>query len=220
MVKLIASILAANFARLGDEAQKAERAGIDGIQVDVMDGRFVPNITFGPGVVSALRPLVAVPIDADLMIVQPDDHLSAFAQAGADRVTVHLESCTHPHRTLQAIRKLGRQASASISPGTPVVRLEAILDVVDAIQIMTVDPGWGGQEFLQSQLETIRRLKDLLDRRNLAIPIAVDGGINPITAPLAASAGATELVTGSSLYNSRASLGDNLEAIRHALSSM
>jgi len=195
MITIEASILAADFARLGEQAREAEAAGVDGIQVDVMDGRFVPNITFGPGVVRALRPLVSVTLDADLMIVEPDRHLQAFADAGADRLTVHLEACTHPYRVLQSIRELGVEVGVAIGPGTPLSDLEELLGLVDLIQIMTVNPGRGGQLFLHSQLDKVRRLGQILDERGFDITIGVDGGINPATAPLVVSAGATVLLS-------------------------
>jgi ribulose-phosphate 3-epimerase len=217
MVLIEASILSADFARLGEQARQAEAAGVDGIQVDVMDGRFVPNITFGPGVVRALRPLVSVTLDVDLMIVEPERHLEAFAEAGADRLTVHLEACTHPHRVLQSIRELGVEAGVAIGPGTSLSGLEEVLNLVDLIQVMTVNPGWGGQPFIHSQLDKIRRLRRTLDERGLDIPIGVDGGVNPTTAPLVVSAGATVLVAGSSIYNDRASVAENAATLRNSM---
>jgi ribulose-phosphate 3-epimerase len=217
MVTIEASILSADFARLGEQVREAEAAGVDGIQVDVMDGRFVPNITFGPGVVRALRPLMNGTLDVDLMIVEPERHLTVFADAGADRLTVHLETCTHPHRVLQSIRELGVEAGVAISPGTSLNALEELLDLVDLIQIMTVNPGWGGQPFLHSQLDKIRRLRHKLDERGLDVPIGVDGGINLTTAPLVVSAGATVLVSGSSIYNDRAPVAENVATLRASI---
>jgi ribulose-phosphate 3-epimerase len=217
MITIEASILAADFARLGEQAREAEAAGVDGLQIDVMDGRFVPNITFGPGVVHALRPLVEVTLDVDLMIVEPERHLQAFASAGADRLTVHLEACTHPYRVLQSIRELEVEAGVAIGPGTPASDLEELLEVVDLVQIMTVNPGWGGQPFLHSQLDKIRRLQSMLDERGLELPIGVDGGINPGTAPLVVGAGATMLVSGSGIYNSKASVAENVAALRASI---
>jgi len=217
MVAIEASILAADFARLGEQAQEAEAAGIDGIQVDVMDGRFVPNITFGPGIVRALRPLVGVTLDADLMIVKPERHLAAFADAGADRITVHWEACTHPHRVLRSIRELGVEVGVAISPGTSLSAVEELLELVDLVQIMTVDPGWGGQPFLHSQLDKIRRLRRVLDERGLDIPIGVDGGVKLDTVPLVVEAGAAVLVSGSSVYNESASVAENVAALRASI---
>lgn len=214
MVAIEASILSADFARLGEQALEAQSAGVDAIQIDVMDGRFVPNITFGPGVVRALRPLVDLPLDVHLMIIEPERHLDAFAQAGADRIIVHQEATPHLHRLLQSIRELDLEAGVSINPATPLVLLEEILDLTDMIQIMTVNPGWGGQAFLHGQLDKIRRLKQMLDERGFDVPIGVDGGIDPATAPLAVAAGAGMLVSGSSIYNDRASVLKNVAALR------
>jgi ribulose-phosphate 3-epimerase len=217
MVLVEASILAADYARFGEQARQAEAAGVDGIQIDVMDGCFVPNITFGPGIVRALRPLVSVTLDVDLMIVEPGRHLAAFAAAGADRLTIHQEACTHPYRVLRSIRELGVEAGIAIAPGTSLSVLEEVLDLVDLVQIMTVSPGWGGQPFIHSQLDKIRRLRRLLEKRGLDIPIGVDGGVNLITAPLVVKAGATMLVAGSSIYNDKASVAENLAALRASM---
>jgi len=214
MVAIEASILSADFARLGEEARQAESAGVDAIQIDVMDGRFVPPITFGAGVVRALRSQVDLPLDVHLMILEPERHLEVFAEAGADRIIVHQEATPHLHRLLQTIRELDVEAGVSINPGTPLAVLEEVLDLSDLIQIMTVNPGWGGQAFLYGQLDKIRRLKLLLGERGLDIPIGVDGGIDPATAPLVVEAGATMLVSGSSIYNDRAPVLDNVTALR------
>ena len=214
MVAIEASILSADFARLGEQARQAENAGVDAIQVDVMDGRFVPPITFGAGVVQALRSQVDLPLDVHLMIVEPERHLEPFAEAGADRIIVHQEATPHLHRLLQTIREFDVEAGVSINPGTPLAVLEEILDLADLIQIMTVNPGWGGQAFLYGQLDKIRRLKLLLGERGLDIPIGVDGGIDPATAPLVVEAGATMLVSGSSIYNDQAPVLDNVRALR------
>jgi ribulose-phosphate 3-epimerase len=184
-----------------------------------MDGRFVPVITFGPGVVRALRSLVSLPLDVHLMIVEPERHLKAFADAGADRLIVHQEATPHLHRILQTIRDLGIEAGVSINPATPPVVLDEILDLTDLIQVMTVNPGWGGQAFLHSQLDKIRRLKRMLAECGLDIPIGVDGGIDPTTAPLVVEAGATMVVSGSSIYNDRAPVVDNVAALRASLTS-
>lgn len=214
MIEIEASILSADFARLGEEAREAEVAGIDGLAVDVMDGHFVPNITFGPGAVRALRPLVSVVLDVHLMIIEPERYLAAFAEAGADRLIVHQEACLHLHRVLQSIRELGIEAGVAINPETPVNVLEEVLDLTDLIQVMTVNPGFGGQRFIHSQLDKIRCLRRVLEERGLDIPIAVDGGIDTTTAPLVVSAGATVLVAGSSIYNSRGSVAENVAALR------
>jgi ribulose-phosphate 3-epimerase len=214
VIEIEASILSADFARLGEEAREAEVAGVDGLAVDVMDGHFVPNITFGPGAVRALRPLVSMVLDVHLMIIEPERYLAAFAEAGADRLIVHQEACLHLHRVLQSIRELGIEAGVAINPETPVNVLEEVLDLTDLIQVMTVNPGFGGQRFIHSQLDKIRCLRRVLEERGLDIPIAVDGGIDTTTAPLVVSAGATVLVAGSSIYNSRGSVAENVAALR------
>ncbi len=214
MISIEASILSADFARLGEQVEAAERAGVDAIQIDVMDGRFVPVITFGPAIVRALRPHVDLPLDVHLMIVEPGRHLESFAEAGADRLIVHQEATPHLHRVLEAIRGLGIEAGVSINPGTPLTVLEEVLDLVDLVQIMTVDPGWGGQALLTGQLDKIRRLRLMLDQRGLDVSIGVDGGINVSTAPLVVNAGATMMVSGSSIYNDEAPVLDNVKALR------
>jgi len=212
-----ASILSADFSRLGDAAREAESAGVDAIQVDVMDGVFVPPITFGSGVVSALRSIVNLPLDVHLMIVEPERHLAAFVEAGANRLVVHQEACSHLHRVLGTIRKLGVEAGVAINPATPLSAVEEVLEVADMIQVMTVNPGWGGQPFLHSQLEKISRLKEMLEQHGLKAAVAVDGGVDATTAPLVVQAGASVLVAGSSLYNSRAPLAENLKTLRSSI---
>jgi len=214
MIAIEPSILSADLTRLGEQAREAEAAGIDGLQVDVMDGRFVPNITFGPLVVSALRSVVSVPLDVHLMIVQPEKYLEDFAAAGANRLMVHQEACRHLHRVLQSIHELEVKAAVALNPATPLSTLEEVLELTDAIQIMTVNPGFGGQPFIHSQVDKIRRLRQMLDERGLDIPIAIDGGIDPTTAPLVVEAGATILVAGSSIFNSKASVAENIAALR------
>lgn len=214
MIVIEPSILSADFARLGEQAREAEAAGVEGLAVDIMDGRFVPNITFGPGVVRALRPLVSLTLDLHLMIVEPERYLAEFAEAGADRLVVHQEACVHLHRVLQSIRELEVEAGVAINPGTPLSVLEEVLDLTDLIQVMTVNAGFGGQPFIHGQVDKIRRLRQMLDERGLDVPIAVDGGIDPTTAPLVVEAGATVLVAGSSIYNSKASVAENVAALR------
>ncbi len=214
MIAIEPSILSAEFTRLGEQAREAEAAGIQGLQIDVMDGRFVPNITFGPGVVAALRSVVGVTLDVHLMIVEPERYLEDFVEAGADRLMVHQEACVHLHRVLQRIRELGVQAAVAINPATPLCTLEEVLELTDMIQVMTVNPGFGGQPFIHSQVEKIRRLRTMLDEGNLDIPIAVDGGIDPTTAPLVVEAGARVLIAGSSIYNAHASVAENVAALR------
>jgi ribulose-phosphate 3-epimerase len=214
VISIKASILAADYAHLGDQVRDAEAAGVDGFQVDVMDGSFVPNITFGPGVVRALRPLLTVPLEVDLMIVRPEQHLRAFVDAGANCLIVHREACTHIHRTLRSIQEMGALAGVAISPGTPITSVEEVLDLVDLVQVMTVSPGLGGQKFLRNQLDKISRLRRLLEDRGLRVTVGVDGGINSTTAPLVVAAGATSLVAGSSIYGSEASVTESVAALR------
>ena len=216
MIQIEASILSADFGRLAEQAREAESAGADAIQVDVMDGRFVPEITFGAGVVETLRAVVKLPLDVHLMIVEPHLHIARFVRAGANRIFVHQETCPHLHRVLQSIRERNVEAGVTINPGTPLGVLEEVLDITDIIQIMTVNPGWGGQTFIESQLDKIERLKGMLDKRHLNIPIAVDGGVNTTTIPLIVKAGATVLVAGSSIYNDTASVAENITALRES----
>jgi ribulose-phosphate 3-epimerase len=208
------SLLAADYSRLGEQARAAEAAGAEAIQIDVMDGHFVPNLTFGPGIVKALRPLVHLKLDAHLMIDNPDSFVRIFAEAGADRLIVHQEVCADLRRTLQTIRGLGVEAGIAINPETALGVLDEVLEEADVIQIMTVHPGFGGQEFISAQLEKIKHLSGRLLARGLHTPIAVDGGIDERTAPLAVAAGASVLVTGSAIFNRRASVKENISSLR------
>lgn len=219
MITIEASILASDYARLGEQAREAEAAGVDGIQIDVMDGSFVPNITFGPGVVRALRREVDLFLDVDLMIVNPQKHLQAFADAGANRLIVHQESCSNPHQALESIRELGIGVGVALAPETPLSAIENLLGLVDFVQVMTVTPGWGGQVFIRSQLEKIRRLRQMLRARGLDVRIGVDGGINTTTAPLVVEAGATSLVAGSAVYGGQSSVAENVAALRASVTS-
>ena len=220
MIAIEPSILSADLTRLGEQVREGEAAGIEGFQIDVMDGRFVPNITFGPGVVRALRSLVSGILDVHLMIVEPERYLADFADAGANRLMVHQEATVHLHRVLQQIRELGAESAVALNPSTPLSVLEDVLDLTDVIQVMTVNPGFGGQPFIHSQVDKIRRLRQMLERRGLDIAIAVDGGIDPTTAPLVVEAGATILVAGSSIYNTRASVAENVRAIRESVARL
>lgn len=218
-VEIEPSILSADFSRIGEAAKEAEEAGVLAIQIDVMDGRFVPNINFGPGVVSALRPLVKLKLDVHLMIIEPERYIETFAEAGADRIIVHQEACVHLHRVLESIRELGIEAGVTLNPGTPASAIGEVLELADLVQVMGVNPGFGGQKFIHNQLDKIRRIRQMLDELNIDIPIALDGGIDTNTAPLVVRAGATVLVAGSSIYNSRNSVINNINALLKSIQS-
>ncbi len=194
------SILSADFSRLGEEIRAVEKAGADVIHVDVMDGHFVPNITIGPLVVRAVREITALPVDVHLMISEPDRYLQAFSDAGADWITVHVEACTHLHRTLGFIKDLGKKAGAVLNPATSLATLDYVLEEVDLVMLMSVNPGFGGQSFIESTLDKIRRLRQLLDKVNPNAGIEVDGGISPETIGRVAAAGANIFVAGSAIY--------------------
>ena len=194
------SILSADFTRLGDEIRAVEAAGADVIHVDVMDGHFVPNITIGPLVVRAVRAVTDLPVDVHLMITDPDRYLKDFIDAGADWVTVHVEACVHLHRTLACIKDLGRKAGAVLNPATSLATLEYVLAEVDLVMLMSVNPGFGGQSFIPSAIDKIRRLRQMLDAVNPGAGIEVDGGIGPTTIGAVAEAGASIFVAGSAIY--------------------
>ncbi len=216
-VRIAPSILAADFARLGEQVQEAEAAGADVIHVDVMDGRFVPQITMGPLIVEALGRVTRLPINAHLMIERPERQVEAFVEAGAATVIVHVEASPHLHRAVQEIKALGVRAGVSLNPGTSVGTLHDILPDVDHVLIMSVNPGWGGQEFIHRSLERLRVVREMLDGIDSEATLEVDGGINEKTAGAVVSAGADMLVAGSAVFNGRESVGAAIARLRAAI---
>jgi ribulose-phosphate 3-epimerase len=208
------SILAADFARLGEEVRAVEAAGADWLHIDVMDGHFVPNITIGPQVVKALRPLTAIPFDVHLMIAPADPYLEAFREAGADSITVHPEAGPHLDRTVKRIRELGARAGVAFDPSTPPEVIEWMMDEVDLVLVMTINPGFGGQSFMPSQLAKIRRLRGMIDASGRDITLEVDGGVTPETGALCRGAGATALVAGTAIFGSGGDYGRAISALR------
>ena len=217
---LAPSILSADFARLGEQVRQAVTAGARYVHIDVMDGRFVPNITIGPLVVKALRPLateLGAVLDVHLMIENPDKYIADFAQAGADIITVHVETCPHLHRTIQSIHEQGAKAGVTLNPATPLVTLEEILSDVELVLIMSVNPGFGGQSYIPASTAKIRRLRQMLDAIGSEADLEVDGGIKPHNAAEIFAAGANVLVAGSAVFNDKRPIAENVAAFREAV---
>lgn len=216
-IKIAPSILTADVGRLADQVREAAAAGADYIHLDVMDGHFVPVITLGPLFVAAVRKAVDIPLDVHLMVERPESQVAAFREAGADIINFHVEAARHSHRLLGEVRKLGARAGLALNPGTPASALEELLPELDQVMVMAVNPGWGGQSFIEASVEKVRRIREAARERGLAVDIEVDGGVNVSTAPRCVEAGANVLVAGAAVYNERASVAENLKALRRAL---
>lgn len=215
-LKIAPSILSADFARLGQQVSEAEAAGADYIHIDVMDGHYVPNITVGPLVVKAVRGVTSLPLDVHLMIEAPERYLADFCAAGADVLTVHVETCPHLHRTVHQIKELGCRAGVALNPSTPVSALEEILAYLDLVLVMTVNPGFGGQSFIKRTLSKIERVQAMLDGVDANVELEVDGGIDSRTAPLVVGAGANVLVAGSAIFGSADGIAEAVTRLRAA----
>jgi len=216
-VKIAPSILSADYAHLGDAVTEATSAGADYIHIDIMDGRYVPPITIGAQTVAALRPLTDLPLDVHLMVEAPERQIDQFAKAGSDIITVHPEACTHVHRTIQHIQSLGIKAGVALNPGTSITVLDEVLSEVDLILVMTVNPGYGGQKFIESMCDKIKRVRTELDRHNLIAELEVDGGINADNASRVVAAGARVLVAGAAVFATELSVKESLQKIRASL---
>ncbi len=217
MIGIVPSILSADFTRLGEQVRDVEAAGAQRIQIDVMDGHFVPNITMGPAIVEAVRGCTKLPLEAHLMITNPEQFISTFAKAGADIIIVHQEVTPHLHRIVQQIKTLGKKAAIALTPSTPIILLEDILSLLDMVLIMTVNPGFGGQGFIPEMLPKISKLRRVITERNLTCDIEVDGGIHEATIPQVVKAGANMLVAGSAVYNNHESVAQTIARLKQAI---
>ncbi len=213
MIKIAPSILSADFTRLGEQVLAVEAAGVDRIQIDVMDGRFVPNITFGTQAVASLRPLTRLTLETHLMVTPPEDFIESFAEAGADTIIIHQEATPHLHRVIQQIHALGKKAGVAINPSTPACLLSEVIGNLDLILVMTVNPGFGGQEFIMETLSKIRQVRREIQEKGLNCELEVDGGIHLQTAPLAVEAGANVLVAGSSVFDCKDGVAAAIQAL-------
>ncbi len=217
MIGLVPSILSADFTRLGEQVREAEFAGAQRIQIDVMDGHFVPNITMGPIIVEAVRRTTKLPLEAHLMITNPEAYIDDFAKAGADVIIVHQEACVHLNRVIQQIRKASKQVGVAINPATPVFLLQEVLSLIDLVLVMTINPGFGGQDLLPETLPKISQVRQLVNQHHLHCDIEVDGGVHEATVPQVVKAGANLLVAGSAVFNEHESVAQTMDRLRRAI---
>lgn len=216
MVKIAPSILSADFSRLGDQVREVALAGADYVHIDIMDGHFVPNLTIGAAVVASIRKITNLPLDVHLMVEKPDSMIEQFSEAGANIITVHVETCTHLHRTISQIKKYGVRAGIALNPATPLCVVSEILDFIDLLLVMTVNPGFGGQSFILEMLPKIKEFRKEINAQNRKIELEVDGGINQVTAPDVVKAGADTLIAGTAIFNSNNKIADMIWKLREA----